>query len=405
MSWETRLLEAAYTSPTGKRIKFVYEDVSRTFEKRTAAFDFPDADGTYVQDMGKTGHKFPLNCIFTGEDSDLEALKFENMLSERGVGKLEHPVYGVFDVVPFGEIERIDSVQSAANQTIVKVVFFETNRLVYPTSQQDPESIVVNTVGEVCEATALDYEEVCLAKTVAEKVEEANGFQQLLDSVDTTLRQIATAEQEVYNRYNAINQSVNQAIDTLVDDPLTLAFQTVLMIQAPARAYQSITARLEAYANLTQDVIQMATDLPDFYRRNVFANSLMTGSILSVVNHQFLTKKDALTAANALLDQFDAITEWRDDQRVTFDNLIDTGETYQRLQEAVAVAAGYLVEMSFTLRKEYTLVLNRNRSIVDLVGELYGSVDDYLDFFIESNNLSGAEIIELLKGRTVVYYR
>lgn len=405
MSWEDQITEAAYTSPKDIRMAFVYEDVSRIFEKRTSAFDFPDADGTFVQDMGRTGYKFPLKCIFAGPDHDLEALKFESLLAERGIGKLEHPFYGSFDVVPFGEIERIDALQTAANQTVVNVTFLETTKLVYPSSQNDPESQVINSVSEVCQATSFDYDEVCKAKDTAEKIVERNEFEKLLDTVTATLDGIAKAEQEVFNRYNSIKQSIDQSIDTLIDDPLTLAYQTILMIQAPARAYQSITARLEAYGSLTKDLIAQAVDLPDFYRRNVFNNSVMTGSVLSVVNHQFLTRTDALTAANLLLEQFDSIVAWRDEQQVTFDNVIDTGETYQRLQEAVALAAGYLVEISFTLRKEYRLTLNRNRSLVDLTGELYGSVDDYLDFFIESNKLTGSEIIELQKGRTVVYYR
>ena len=77
---------------------------------------------------------------------------------------------------------------------------------------------------------------------------------------------------------------------------------------------------------------------------------------------------------------------------------------YQRLQEAVAITAGFLVEISFTLKQESIIILDRPRTIVDLVAELYGTVDDELDFFITSNNLSGSEILELPKGREIVYY-
>jgi len=48
--------------------------------------------------------------------------------------------------------------------------------------------------------------------------------------------------------------------------------------------------------------------------------------------------------------------------------------------------------------------LSRDRTIIDLVGELYGNIDDELDFFINSNNLSGNEILELPKGKEIVYY-
>ena len=51
MAWNDRIREAAYTSPSGERIIFGYENVSRKIDKKTTGFDFPDADGTFVQDL------------------------------------------------------------------------------------------------------------------------------------------------------------------------------------------------------------------------------------------------------------------------------------------------------------------------------------------------------------------
>jgi len=63
-----------------------------------------------------------------------------------------------------------------------------------------------------------------------------------------------------------------------------------------------------------------------------------------------------------------------------------------------------LVFISFSLKQERSLVLDRSRTIIDVVAELYGSVDDQLDFFINSNGLTGSEILELPKGKQVVFY-
>ena len=53
MAWQDRIVEAAYTSPSGERLTFDYENVSKSVEKKTTAFEFPDADGTFVQDLGR----------------------------------------------------------------------------------------------------------------------------------------------------------------------------------------------------------------------------------------------------------------------------------------------------------------------------------------------------------------
>ena len=97
MSWLDRIREAAYTSPSSVRLTFDYEDVRKSIDKKTTAFDFPDADGTFVQDLGHTGRRYPLRIFFWGDDYDTEADAFEAALLERGTGKLEHPMINILD--------------------------------------------------------------------------------------------------------------------------------------------------------------------------------------------------------------------------------------------------------------------------------------------------------------------
>lgn len=95
---------------------------------------------------------------------------------------------------------------------------------------------------------------------------------------------------------------------------------------------------------------------------------------------------------------------WRDSAYVSLD-LTDTGAAYPELLDAVALAAGYLVEISFSLRQERALVLASDRAVVELCAELYGTTDDEtLDFFIASNAFTGSEILSVPRGRRVVYY-
>ena len=106
MPWQERLKEAVYVTPSGIRLSFLYENVAQEITKKTSAFDFPDAEGTLIQDHGSSGRRFPLRLFFSGNDYDLEVAAFEDGLSEKGRGKLEHPMYGVRSVVPFGVMKR-----------------------------------------------------------------------------------------------------------------------------------------------------------------------------------------------------------------------------------------------------------------------------------------------------------
>jgi len=410
MAWQDRIKQAAYTPPSGTRFVFGYENVSRSVTKKTSAFNFPDADGTYVQDLGHTGRRYPLRVFFWGDEYDVEAQAFEDALIEKGIGRLEHPVYGLINVVPFGEISRRDDLKTAANQAVLEVEFWETIDLLYPTGQTDPASAVVSAVEEFNAAQAEQFEETIEIEAASERASFKSGYTRLLDGAKVGLRAVANVQDNVRRQFNAVYDSISAGIDTLVSDPLTLAFQTTILLQTPALAAANIRARLEAYQNLVGQLTGTvrepnlgAESSNAFKTDDLFASTAVAGTILSVVNNQFETKSDALNAADALAALFDDVTAWRD---LNFESLgeVDTGGAYQQLLEAVSLAAGFLVEISFTLKQERRITLDRNRTIIDLVAELYGEVDGQLDFFIQSNGLTGDEILELPKGRQIVYF-
>lgn len=413
MAWNDRIREAAYTSPSGDRITFAYENVRKTVDKKTTGFEFPDANGTFVQDLGHTGRRYPLRVFFWGDDYDLDAEKFETALLERGTGKLEHPIYGTVDVVPFGTITRRDDLKTAANQAVVEVTFWETIGLVYPVAQTDPAAAVLAAVDEYNATASEEFEDTTSLDSAVEQASFKNSYEALLDSARSGLQTVADAQENVQKQFDAIYDSINEGIDVLIAQPLTLAFQTTQLLQSPARALTNIQARLDAYGDLANSIISGdgavvspgndSTNSNQFHTNDIYASTYVTGSVVSVVNNEFTTKTEALEAAERVLTQLEDVTAWRDDNFQSLEE-IDQGAAYQQLQEAVALTAGFLVEISFSLKQERRVVLDRNRTIIDLAAELYGSVDDQLDFLINSNNLTGSEILELPRGREIVYY-
>lgn len=389
---------------------FDYENVSRSTEKKTTAFDFPDADGTYVQDLGRSGRQYPLRMFFWGPDYDLEADAFESLLLERGTGVLEHPIYGTVDVVPFGSIKRRDDLKTAANQAVLEVTFWETIGLIYPTAQGDPASSVLSAVEAFNASQAEQFASQAELESITDQANFKGSYQNLLDAAEAGLASVAAVQDNVRQQFETIDASINAGIDALIADPLSLAFQTTQLIQAPARAAASISDRLSAYGNLLSSITSgdgasstSTRQRNRFLARDLYGSGSVTGSVLSVVNNQFETKTAALEAAETVLEQFDQVAAWRDDNYRALE-AIDTGEAYQKLQEAVALTAGFLVSISFSLKQERRITLGRARTIIDLSAELYGEVDGQLDFLIASNSLTGSEILELPKGREIVYY-
>jgi prophage DNA circulation protein len=409
MDWQERLRAASLESPSGVVITFDYENVSKIVPKKTTAFEFPDFNGTFVQDLGHSGRRYPLRMFFSGDTHDIQAEELEAVLLEVGVSTLTHPVWGVVKVVPFGNIQYRNDLKTAANQTVVDVTFWESIESLFPTNQTDPASNVISAVKEHADAAADAFDNGINTDTEVEKIELKSEYTTLLNNVSSGLESIASVNAEIEKEFNAINDSINNSIDILIGQPLTLAFQTMLLIKAPARAVALISDRLAAYKNLADQIFSSSNPPAtenSFQTNDLYASTAVTGSILSVVNNQFITKVDALSAAEEIIVQMDAFTTWRDDNLTNL-SIVDTGEMYQQLQEAVALVVGFLIEISFTLKQERRIILQSNHTMIDLIDDLYPDdaiIDDELDFFMQSNDFSGSEILELLRGREIVYY-
>src|SRR5690606_14357909 len=371
----------------------------------------------YVQDNGHGSRKYPLRCIFTGNNCDKLATAFEAALLERGKGKLEHPLYGTFDVVPFGDITRRDDLKSAANQAIVEVTFWTTVDAVYPSGDGNPRSEILAALDGFDLAAAQQFTAADLA-SARQQANLKSTIRKTLRQVSATLQSVADSVESVNREFRDLQSLVNFGLDVLVGQPLLLAQQIANLITAPARALAGIRSRLDAYRNLLNQLLgnsrsssadralsanHRSKSQNDFRLADLSASSAVAGSVFSILQNEFTTKTEAIEAANEIAEQLDILSQWRE-QRFEELELIDTGESYQALQRAVALATGLLVEVSFSLVPERSIVLDRPRTIIDLAAELYGEVDERLDFLISSNNLSGSDILLLEPGRRILYY-
>lgn len=416
--WRSRLRPGAYTSPSDTRLEYLYEDVRREGTKRGSVFQFPGVNGAYVQQKGFGPRQYPLRCFFSGPQHDLIADQFEAGLYEDGHGKLEHPLYGTFEVVPLGVIARRDDLARAANQSVVEVTFLAGLLDVYPAETVGAEDEILKNLGDFDAVAAQEFANRIEAQSSVARATMKGTVRGFLRDVSAALQTVSQHTSDVRAEFDSFFRLVNEGIDVLVGQPVLLAQQLSNLVQAPARALSGIQSRLEGYANLLDSIFtspagRLSTSVSplsrsvrrgnDFQIAQLLSMQAVAGTVRSAAVHEFATKPEALAAAVDALDRFDEMVAWRESGLAEL-GAIDEGGAYQTLHEAVARTAGSLVEASFSLVPERRIVLDRPRTIVDLAAELYGSVDDRLDLLITSNNLTGSEILELPRGRTIAYY-
>jgi hypothetical protein len=374
---------------------------------------------------------------FSGPDYDQRADAFEDMLGERGIGKLEHPIYGLIDVVPIRDWVRTDRLVTAGNQAVFDVRFMKTIGVIYPTGQADPQALTEAAIVAFNELSAAQFAAQMDLDSALEVASFKDKYDALVKKASNVLGVIADKQADIKNEFDDYVESINNGIDVLIGDPLTLSFQTQIMLSSPSRALTDIRKRLNGYKNLAADIFSGADALAvpvfdgpgapgspgfgpgndsqsvnAFHVNNLFVQGAVVGQVISSINNEFSTATGAIEAAEAVLELADDWVEWQDQNYESISGStfsteanVDPGEAYQKLQEAVAVITGFLIEISFTLKQEKTITLDRPRNIIELAGELYQDVgDETLDLLITSNQLTGSEIIELPKGRHVVYY-
>lgn len=440
---ETRLREAAFTSPlSGTRIKFIYEDVSREYNLRGTAFEFPGVDEAFVMRTGNGPRRYPLRCIFTGTNCDLEATAFEAALLEPGIGRLEHPRYGARQVVPFGDVGRRDDLKTSVNEAVVEVTFWTTLDAIYPTNDAHPESEILAAIGNFNVAAAQRFANAMNLGSAVNRAASKATIRSMLKSVGAALDEVSSSVASVRRSFGELTSTVNQSMDVLIGKPLVLAQQLSQLIQAPARALSGLESRLDGYGAMAEGIFGSVAGRPgdridgtssllsrrqqvanDFHSSDLFVMNAVAGSITAatalplddegrvVRGPIFKTRPQATAAAATILAQLEAAIEWRDAGFGALASLaavgadqVDTGEAYQALHRAAGLTAGMLVQTSFALVPERSITLDRARTILDVAAQVYGAVDSRLDFLIETNKLSGSEILELPRGRKILYY-
>lgn len=440
-SWRDRLKPAAYTSPvTGTRVPFSYVDVSRSFDIRGTAFDFPGVNNSYVQQTGYSSRKYPLVCYFGGRNCDLLAGGFEAALMEPGIGKLDHPIYGTFPCLPFGTVERADALATASNQSVVTVTFWTSIPAIYPSAATGGTDDIEGALALFNLAVSTQFAGNTSLLTTLRKQSAIGTIRALLKKVKDRLGKISDSVSSVRAQFGNALTEVNGGMDTLIGGPLQLAQQISNLIQFPGRALAGLATRLDAYARLAADVFGSEAGSPalalssasilvdhqakvanDFHVASLFAMNAVAGSVVSTIAQPitavagnltpiFASRTQILAAAAAVIAQMDALVAWRDGGFAAIAALddqaqaIDTGEAYAALLNVVAKTAGYLIQASFSAQPERALVIDRARTIIDVCGELYGTVDGKLDLLVATNDFTGDELLELPAGRRIVWY-
>ena len=456
MAWSDEIQEAAYNSPGGKRQTFLYENVSRETDLKTASFVFPELDGALIQSLGLGGRSFPLNCIFSGENCTKDADGFEKLLEERGHGILEHPIYGRINVVPTWKIKRTDNLVSGANESTVEVTFSETlmdkDESVSEAATADKLEAAMD---EYEDAAASDFEDNIQIDTIEDKMQlqvvmkaQANST---FKGVEKMTKSAPKKKGAMPSQWlNSAKKFINGIVDNIDKIGLyanELARTTIKTIRYPSKLATDALSKLMGYRLMIRDIANNAKADP--FGTKAIANqwaatTLAWGSMVAALSYgiaataaeqssgqgagassfessadsaeddfdfsdsgssgSFKSRADVLEIAAQITAVFNEYAAYIDSQNKK-NAFVDTGETYEKLLKVVTYSLQSLEETAFNLPVTRIITLDRDRQLFELLTELYGK-DGFnrQDQFINDHKLTADEIVLIPMGREVRYY-
>lgn len=312
MAWADEIATAAYTSPSGKKIEFNFASaLTRKTPLKTAENVFPDVDGAEIQSLGLGGKKFPMTALFNGGDCLTQASDFEDALCERGVGVLEHPIYGKMNVVPTGEIERIDDLVSSLNESHVKVTFAET---IVDESFPDGEVAAVDDL----DAAAAAYEDAA-AESFADMIETASIDDQLqlqsvlkahtdaifkgIDKIMAKVDKVLETTRKIQKKIQTLKKNIQKmlsSVDKMVAAATEIATAIIQIARLPSEIAIDAMAKIEGYATIATSILNNVKKDPvgaAAIKNQFAATSAALGGIVAA--NAFGVAKSALKASRA----------------------------------------------------------------------------------------------------------
>lgn len=419
MSWEDRLRPSIkLTSPDGNVFNANWMSNDRSKSKNLGIFNYPNFNGSDVQDLGITGASYPIILHFTGPDNDLEGNKFFKACDERGPWEVVHPEKGTLSLQLDSVTEKIDPINSGNVKT------FDTNwiELVEKTiektttqlgSEVDAQAQLVN------ESSQTQYDENISLDQASERIANKQAIDNSIIAHDEAFGDIVSQSDTISAEVAATTTGIRDSLNQETINALSLAGQTQQLVQLPVLATNNIQSRVDAFGNYINAQLLQTPDNNDLEAKNTVnaielnCSASMVGTALSIISGELTTRSETIAYIETIVGYFNTITDRLDGIQENFETeaidkqYFSNSQSYSDLARLVGLVINYLLRSSLDLKIEKRFTLDRQRTPIDLTVQSYGELgesDEVLDFFISTNNLMGNEIKLLPAGKEVVVY-
>lgn len=405
MSWIERIKhELTITCGDGKVYKPNWINATKELEWHAAYFDYPNQDGTFVDRRKKLGVRYNLELYFQGELHLEVSANFEKSLNTRGPLIITHPFYGLLTV----QVPKFLVDNSGLNVSKWTGTAIETLVDTGPKTNVDPvDSIAVQKI----------YADELFAKALLlpPNTTDINTMTLTNNKCYKLTMPLLTIPKEV-NEYNNLFNKANSAVNVATAGPLLAMRTTIAMLTAPARFTISVTNRIDLLNRQFQTLQQTVNGLLNPASKQIYQN--LAGSIVSSMCFaSSIPLVGDFTDSQRSLDIVDTIVEVYNEYVATLDLLqtanggtpssfIPNADALIALNQLLNLAISNLFIISLSSRNERSITTEADTNIIVLTHRFYGldNSDTNMNEMIVNNRIGLNELLQIKKGRKIVYY-
>jgi len=416
MPYEDRLKTLQYESPKKKLFTLEFDFLERSGGKKIGVNEFPDQSETNVQELGNIANRFPVECYITGQDYDREADRFWKALEESGVGTLDHPRWGSYDVVPITYKQREEFVNGMGRAlfTIEFIRYYPeaTGFFALLNAPFEIAELIIEGIDRVLSIeTALRRQGRNITAQVGTTLSEVNRIKGRTNGVLSAFKRenknFGDRVQELSDRINEQQRKIERNIDDLAREPANLVTELNTLFALPSKIQSSIRAKIDGYTGILNSINDQFTQTGVTFTgfeatiQSYTATALCISLAQCTLDGSLVTRNDAISSAESLYNASINLKGIYDRSETIYNGNVNY-DIYRDTQKLLTVCSNLLIQRALNLPTERVEVLTQEISPIKFCYEKLNDITK-VDFFIDYNKLQGNEILLMPVGKSVRY--
>lgn len=397
MSWQDQLNNVSLQIRTGDGEVYLpkWLNAKKNIRFNTEGFEFIGVDGTFVDRKEQSGQQFPIELHFDGINCTEDAARFLESAKDKRPWTLRHPFYGEILVQPIS----LSLDDSLYNDSVITGILWETIKTKFP----EDILVVEDVVGQLKAESDLLVSKGLTNKILSPNIGLITPAGNAVTNIEKNYKNLAVLTEDA-KLLKDLARKASGAAQNILDDLDSYITTTIDLINFPFQITQTLEFKIEKVKDSINELFSIFNQ-EDEQEQSLY-ESLATSSLTEFSRLVVVPGEDDYNTRVNVLNSFELLNNTYVSVLENFDNTnyIQDSDLALNLDLIVNFSLSNLYEIAFEAKQERIVNIEKDYNIVTLAHRFYGTGDDKLQEFIDQNNLSIDEYLNIKKGREIIYY-